>query len=201
MLNTWNERGFGGQFVGVDGGRIECVVCGAVSHASGFIVEEWRRLEGASDPDDMVKAVAADRPACGAGGNLVLGYGVNASDLDAEISAALTATHDTSVQTPDSSMGRVDDPHHQHTDGADFIHAPPRGVWRLWESPRVGCMSISDDDINEQPADDGLPPTVAGDADGTDGADSDGTDGGDSDGTDGGDSDGTDGGDSDGTDS
>ncbi len=45
-------------------------------------------------------------------------------------------------------------------------------------------MSISDDDINEQPADDGLPPTVAGDADGTDSADSDGTDGGDSDGTD-----------------
>ena len=51
-------------------------------------------------------------------------------------------------------------------------------------------MSISDDDINEQPADDGLPPKVAGDADGTDSADSDGTDGGDSDGTDGGDSDG-----------
>jgi len=62
-------------------------------------------------------------------------------------------------------------------------------------------MSISNDDINEQPVDDGLPPQVAGDADGTDGADSDGTDGGDSDGTDGGDSDGTDGGDSDGTDS
>ena len=50
-------------------------------------------------------------------------------------------------------------------------------------------MSISNDDINEQPADDGLPPKVAGDADGTDSAD---TDGGDSDGTDGGDSDGTD---------
>jgi hypothetical protein len=53
-------------------------------------------------------------------------------------------------------------------------------------------MSISDDDINEQPADDGPASTVAGDADGTDSADSDGTDGGDSDGTDGGDSDGTD---------
>ena len=61
-------------------------------------------------------------------------------------------------------------------------------------------MSISDDDINEQPADDGLPAQVAGDADGTDGADTDGTDGGDSDGTDGGDTDGTDGGDTDGTD-
>jgi hypothetical protein len=53
-------------------------------------------------------------------------------------------------------------------------------------------MSISDDDINEQPADDGQPAKVAGDSDGTDSTDSDGTDGGDSDGTDGGDSDGTD---------
>ena len=54
-------------------------------------------------------------------------------------------------------------------------------------------MSISDEDINEQPADDALAATVAADADGTDSADSDGTDG-DADGTDGtdGDSDGTD---------
>ena len=62
-------------------------------------------------------------------------------------------------------------------------------------------MSISDDDINEQPADDGLPPKVAGDSDGTDRRDSDGTDSGDSDGTDSADSDGTDGGDSDSADS
>ena len=61
-------------------------------------------------------------------------------------------------------------------------------------------MSISDDDINEQPADGGLSPRPAGDSDGTDGTDSDGTDGADSDGTDGDDSDGTDG-DSDGSDS
>ena len=62
-------------------------------------------------------------------------------------------------------------------------------------------MGISDSDINEQPADDGLPGNVAGDADGTDTTDSDGTDTTtDSDGTDTTDSDGTDG-DSDGTDS
>ena len=45
-------------------------------------------------------------------------------------------------------------------------------------------MSISDDDINEQPADDGLPPQAAGDPDAADSADSDGTDDGDSDGSD-----------------
>ena len=53
-------------------------------------------------------------------------------------------------------------------------------------------MSISDDDINEQPADDGLPPKVSGDSDGTDSADSDGSDSDGTDGTDGSDSDGTD---------
>jgi hypothetical protein len=31
----------------------------------------------------------------------VLGYGVNASDVDGQISAAIGATGDTSVQTPD----------------------------------------------------------------------------------------------------
>ncbi len=64
-------------------------------------------------------------------------------------------------------------------------------------------MTISDDDIHEQPADEGLAPVAGGDAgadaDGANG-DSDGSDGGDSDGTDG-DSDGSDGGDADGTDS
>jgi hypothetical protein len=101
VLATWNDRGFGGQLIGLDGGRIECVECGTVSSAGQFDVVEWRRLEGASDPDDMVKAIAARCPACGVGGNLVLGYGVNASDVDGQISAAIGATGDTSVQTPD----------------------------------------------------------------------------------------------------
>ena len=56
-------------------------------------------------------------------------------------------------------------------------------------SGQMPLMGISDNDINEQPADDGLPGKVAGDADGTDG---DGTDSTDSDGTDTTDSDGTD---------
>jgi len=101
VLATWNERGFGGQLVGVDGGRIECIECGSVTDAALFDVVEWRRLEGASDPDDMVKAIAAHCPECGSGGNLVLGYGVNASEIDEQISAALGTTGDTSVQTPD----------------------------------------------------------------------------------------------------
>jgi len=61
------------------------------------------------------------------------------------------------------------------------------------------AMSISDDEINEEPNDGRPTGAAAGDADGVDTTDADGTDG-DSDSTDGGDSDGTDAGDSDGTD-
>ena len=100
VLATWNERGFGGQFVGLDAGRIECVTCGSIAEAAQFEVVEWRRLEGASDVADMVKAFAAFCPACGVGGNLVLGYGVNASEEDEQISAAIGSGRDMSVQTP-----------------------------------------------------------------------------------------------------
>jgi hypothetical protein len=71
-------------------------------------------------------------------------------------------------------------------------------------------MGISDSDINEQPADDGLPGNVGSDADGADGtgdgadrSDADSTDVTDGDGTDtsDADSDGTDSADTDGTDS
>jgi hypothetical protein len=45
-------------------------------------------------------------------------------------------------------------------------------------------MSISDDDINSQPADDGLPPVVTGEDNPTNDGDSDATDGGEADATD-----------------
>lgn len=100
VLDTWEEQGFGGQLIGLEGGRIECVSCGEVSRASRFAVVERRRLEGASDPDDMMNTVATNCPACGAGGTLVLGYGVNASDIDVDLSAELDLRN-RPVQVPD----------------------------------------------------------------------------------------------------
>lgn len=101
VLATWSERGFSGQLVPREGGGIECVACGVVGDASHIDVVEWRRLEGASDPDDMVKALAAHCPHCGAGGTLVLGYGVNASEVDQQVSAALGSAAGGSVQVPE----------------------------------------------------------------------------------------------------
>lgn len=111
VLNTWDEHGFSGQFIGLEGGRIECVSCGDVSRASQFEVVEWRRLEGASDPDDMMNTVAAHCPACGAGGTLILGYGVNASDIDVDLSTELDLRH-RPVQVPhepETAVGSASD--------------------------------------------------------------------------------------------
>lgn len=68
------------------------VVCGACSRASAAAdlhVDVERRLEGASEPDEMVLVVAATCPACGTGGVIVLGYGPEASAGDADLVAAL----------------------------------------------------------------------------------------------------------------
>jgi hypothetical protein len=89
VLNGMRELGFGTSFDAQDGAQLRCEHCEVTSPATAFVVEDTRRLEGASDPDDLVTLVAAFCPSCGSGGSLVLGYGVNASPDDALIAASL----------------------------------------------------------------------------------------------------------------
>ena len=89
MLNSLADEGFVDQFVPVDGGAVECCRCSTTIDAAALDVVSMRRLEGASDPDDMMSLVAARCPNCEASGTLVLGYGVNANVEDAEILQAL----------------------------------------------------------------------------------------------------------------
>lgn len=85
VLDRLASEGYTDQLVAADGGRIECVHCGRTVAASELEIHEIRRLEGASDPDDMMAVVAATCPGCGARGALILGYGPNASDDDVDI--------------------------------------------------------------------------------------------------------------------
>lgn len=48
-----------------------------------------RRLEGASDPDDMLAVVAVQCPECGRRGTVTLGYGPAASPPDGDVLRAL----------------------------------------------------------------------------------------------------------------
>lgn len=99
ILARLDDDGFGAQFVVRQGAQIECLVCRNVSPASKFVVRRSRRLEGASDPDDMVHVVAATCPVCDVGGTVVLTYGVNASLEDGDVSLALDMS-DAVVEAP-----------------------------------------------------------------------------------------------------
>jgi len=70
-----------------------CFTCHTVSDASQLEVEALRRTEGASDPDDMLAVVALACPRCGARAAVVLGYGPESGEDDAEVLLALAPPH------------------------------------------------------------------------------------------------------------
>lgn len=103
MINSLAEEGFVHQFSPVEGAAVECSQCATTVGADALDVTSIRRLEGASDPDDMMSLIAARCPNCDALGTLLLGYGVNASVDDADISRALNVsdeTRDTAITPP-----------------------------------------------------------------------------------------------------
>jgi hypothetical protein len=83
--------GFTGQFMArapdpsTQAGRIECASCHMEFSADAAEVSELRRLEGASDPDEMLAVVALTCPNCAANGALVLNYGPVATVEDAAV--------------------------------------------------------------------------------------------------------------------
>lgn len=70
-------------------GDLWCDVCDTASSVGTLRNLREHRLEGASDPDDMVLVVAGHCPSCGTGGTVVLGFGPNASAVDSDLVAAL----------------------------------------------------------------------------------------------------------------
>ncbi len=85
VLHELESLGFTGQFMPRDGGKVECLTCHRLSPADDTVFRHLRRLEGASDPADMVAVVGLACPHCGALGTAVLGYGPEASAVDAEV--------------------------------------------------------------------------------------------------------------------
>jgi hypothetical protein len=85
VLNEAAEAGFGSQFIARSDSLVECVACGASSPTSAFEVDGYRRLEGVSDPAEMLLVAWLRCPRCGVHGTLTLGYGPNASEADVSI--------------------------------------------------------------------------------------------------------------------
>lgn len=89
VVSSFRQDGYGGELWVVAGGNIRCGVCGVTSPAATFVIGRQRRLEGASDPDDMQLVVGATCPSCGARGMFALHYGPTAGEDDADVLVAL----------------------------------------------------------------------------------------------------------------
>jgi hypothetical protein len=83
VLDEFLRSGFAGDVRVSDDGRLCCGVCGYCAAATEVALQEIRRLEGASDPADMVAVLAMTCPACKSDGVAVASYGPEASPGEA----------------------------------------------------------------------------------------------------------------------
>lgn len=71
----FEAMGFTGDFSLRPEGRIHCGTCDHTTAPTSADISGERRLEGASDPDDMQIVLAIVCPNCATRGTLVVGYG------------------------------------------------------------------------------------------------------------------------------
>lgn len=76
------EAGYSDQIVVADDGGFRCTNCDTITPVASFDVEGFQRLEGASDPADMMIVVWGTCPVCNRGGVATIGYGPNATAGD-----------------------------------------------------------------------------------------------------------------------
>jgi hypothetical protein len=89
VLARLAEQGFTGQFATRDQGAVQCLTCRATAPAESHHADEVTRLEGVSDPDDMVMVAPLRCASCGAQGTLVLNYGPESSAEESDVLLAL----------------------------------------------------------------------------------------------------------------
>ncbi len=78
-------EGYRAQMAARDGGAIVCFACRQESPAEQVAVHALHRMEGVSDPDDMLAVAALVCPRCGALGTVVLGYGPEADPNESDV--------------------------------------------------------------------------------------------------------------------
>ena len=89
LIATFEVEGYKGQMAARTDGFVLCTSCHQESPAGDMRVDGMERMEGASDPDDMLAIAALVCPICDTQGTIVLGYGPNATPVDTDVLAAL----------------------------------------------------------------------------------------------------------------
>jgi hypothetical protein len=65
VQSVLSADGFDGQFIAVAESRVLCTRCRSLMSAAWLSADEVTRLEGASDPDDMLVVIPVTCPVCG----------------------------------------------------------------------------------------------------------------------------------------
>lgn len=103
VLRRYEEDGYRAQFDAREGGVVHCFTCGEDVPAASCRHGSVRRLEGASDPADMLAVVPVRCPSCGALGVVVANYGPEASLADAEVLSELDRASPQTRDGPDEN--------------------------------------------------------------------------------------------------
>jgi len=85
VLDEFAAKGYGATMWVAADGKVRREGCAAEMDPAALPVHEFRRMEGASDPDDMLVVAAVDCPACGMKATIVLHYGPAASPEEVEV--------------------------------------------------------------------------------------------------------------------
>lgn len=93
ILKELSSHGYRTELSTGAGGRVLRRETGESYPAEGFTIEEFRRLEGTSDPDDEMIVLGVRGPVSVPPGVLVLGFGPHASPEDAAVLAKLKDLH------------------------------------------------------------------------------------------------------------
>ncbi|MEO7371284.1 MAG: hypothetical protein ABI949_09445 [Ilumatobacteraceae bacterium] len=107
VLAAYTQGGFDSSFTVTEESQLQCHECDTVSDPPIVSMSSLRRLEGASDPDDMVAVVAITCPYCGAQGTVVLGFGPMATLQDSEVLKGLRDDRDDATAPGNSAHGET----------------------------------------------------------------------------------------------
>jgi hypothetical protein len=91
-LDDLREQGYDGDFVIREGPVVCCRSCDHCDEPEDLQIDVFRRLEGASEPDEMSAILALTCSHCQSKGTLLVAYGMNASELDADLLTRLPET-------------------------------------------------------------------------------------------------------------
>jgi hypothetical protein len=75
VLKDFEDAGWTTAFEVLEDGSVRCGTCQVVTAPSSLEIHSLRRLEGASDPDDMLAVLAVRCPSCGGRGVIVVNFG------------------------------------------------------------------------------------------------------------------------------